>query len=120
MPGNRPSQRSTNNRTNVMTTSQQPIGSGFGVASTTADVISGIDLADKTVIVTGGYSGLGRETVRVLHGAGARVIVPARDVPRASLALASIPGVEIESMDLLDPASIDAFAGRFLGNARPL
>src|SRR5215469_14931385 len=41
-----------------------PIGSGFGAASTAAEVIAGRDLAGKTVVVTGGYSGIGVETVR--------------------------------------------------------
>jgi NAD(P)-dependent dehydrogenase (short-subunit alcohol dehydrogenase family) len=68
----------------------------------------------------GGYSGLGRETARILLGAGARVIVPARDVPRATTALAAVPGVEVEAMDLLDPGSIDAFAERFVADGQPL
>lgn len=99
---------------------QQPIHSGFTAASTAEDVIKGIDLTGRTAIVTGGYSGLGRETARVLLAAGARVIVPARDVVRAATALAGIEGVEIEAMDLLDPASIDGFAAKFLGSGRPL
>ncbi len=45
-----------------MTTLQQPIGSGFGITSTADDAVRGIDLEGKIVIVTGGYSGLGRET----------------------------------------------------------
>lgn len=98
---------------------QSPIDSGFGAASTADDVIAGIDLSGKTAIVTGGYSGLGRETVRVLAAAGARVIVPARDVERARAALAGI-AVEVWPMDLLDPASIDAFAARFLADGAPL
>lgn len=80
----------------------------------------GIDLRGKTTIVTGGYSGLGKETVRVFLAAGARVIVPARDVPRATAALADLPGVEVEFMDLLDPASIDDFAGRFADSGAAL
>ena len=103
-----------------MTTLQQPIGSGFGITSTADDVVRGIDLEGKIVIVTGGYSGLGRETARVLHSAGARVIVPARDVQRAAAALAAISGVEIDAMDLLDPISIDAFAERFVAGGQPL
>ena len=59
-------------------TSQRKIGSGFGRDSTAADVIAGIDLTGKTAIVTGGYSGLGLETVRALASAGATVVVPAR------------------------------------------
>jgi NAD(P)-dependent dehydrogenase (short-subunit alcohol dehydrogenase family) len=93
---------------------QRPIGSGFGVVSTASEVIRGIDLAGKTAIVTGGYSGLGLETVRVLKAAGAAVLVPARDRERAAKALAGLPGVEIASLDLLDPRSIDAFASDFI------
>jgi len=99
---------------------QQPIHSGFGQASTAADVIAGIDLFGKVAIVTGGYSGLGRETVRTFLGAGARVIVPARDVDRAATAMSSLPGAKIEPMDLLDPTSIGAFAVKFVASDQPL
>ena len=98
---------------------QKPIGSGFGPASTAGDVIKGIDLSGKTAIVTGGYSGIGVETVRAIRSAGARVIVPTRDRDKAVRALNGID-VEIEAMDLLDPASIDAFAERFLATRQPL
>jgi NAD(P)-dependent dehydrogenase (short-subunit alcohol dehydrogenase family) len=103
-----------------VTSLQIPIGSGFGAASTTGDVIQGIDLSGKTAIVTGGYSGLGLETVRTLRSAGATVVVPARDHRKAATALAGMSGVEIQPMDLLDPASIDAFAERFLASGRAL
>jgi NAD(P)-dependent dehydrogenase (short-subunit alcohol dehydrogenase family) len=103
-----------------VTTPQAPVGSGFGAASTTRDVVEGIDLSGKVAIVTGGYSGLGLETVRTLQSAGARVVVPARDRSKAQAALAGLGGIEVEHMDLLDPASIDAFAERFLASGRPL
>lgn len=94
-----------------MTTSQKPLGSGFTAYSTTLDVISGIHLTGKLAIVTGGYAGLGLEAARTLASAGARVIVPARDVERARRAIAEIGGsIEVQPMDLTDPASIDAFA----------
>jgi NAD(P)-dependent dehydrogenase (short-subunit alcohol dehydrogenase family) len=102
-----------------MLTSQQPIGSGFCAASTAAEVIAGIDLSGKTAIVTGGYSGIGLETARVLRAAGARVIVPARDRGGAAGALQGID-VEIDAMDLLDPASIDEFAERFVATGEAL
>ena len=102
-----------------MATLQKPIGSGFDAASTAADVIKGIDLSGKIAIVTGGYSGIGVETARALRSAGARVIVPTRDRDKALRALNGID-VEIETMDLLDPRSIDAFVERFLASGRPL
>ncbi len=92
---------------------QQPVDSGFGAASTAAEVMKGIDLSGRIAIVTGGYSGIGLETARVLRSAGAQVIVPARDRERAVRALQGLD-VEVAAMDLLDPASVDAFAESFL------
>jgi NAD(P)-dependent dehydrogenase (short-subunit alcohol dehydrogenase family) len=103
-----------------MPTPQTPIGSGFGAASTAAEVIRDCDLSGKIAIVTGGYSGIGLETTRALRSAGARVVVPARDHDKAAAALAGLDGVEIEAMDLLDPATIDAFAERFLASGQSL
>ena len=103
-----------------MTTLQHPINSGFGPAATAADVAHGIDLHGKVAIVTGGYGGLGLETARVLHAAGAHVLVPARDVDRARRALAGLDGIDIAPLDLMDPASIDAFARAFVARGQPL
>jgi len=97
-----------------MPTPQAPIGSGFGAASTAAEVIVGRDLTGKTAVVTGGYSGIGIETVRALRSAGAKIIVPARDMAKAKAKLADMPDVRVEIMDLLDPGSIDAFASQVL------
>lgn len=99
---------------------QLPLNSGFHATSTAADVMRGIDLTGRTAIVTGAYSGLGRETARALTAAGARVIAPARDVARAQAELIGINGVEVWPMDLLDPTSIDRFAERFLAERQPL
>ncbi len=99
---------------------QHPIPSGFGAATTAAEIIAGIDLSGRTAIVTGGYSGIGVETVRALADAGAEVIVPARNIAKAEAALEGIAGVTVELMDLVDQASIDAFAERFLASGRPL
>lgn len=101
-------------------TLQQPIHSGFGPATTAAEVIAGIDLSGRTAIVTGGYSGIGVETVRALSGAGADVIVPARNIAKAGAALQDIEHVAVEPMDLTDQTSIDAFAERFLASGKPL
>lgn len=99
---------------------QKPIGSGFNAKSTTIEVIKGIDLTGKVAIVTGGNTGIGLETTQTLAAAGATVIVPARDIEKAKRNLAGIANVEIEQMDLMNPASIDTFAETFLASGRPL
>lgn len=99
---------------------QKPIGSGFNAQSTANDVIKGIDLTGKTAIVTGGNVGIGLETTRVFSAAGATVIVLARDTEKATKNLEGISNVEIEACDLSNPASIDAFAEKFMASGRPL
>lgn len=99
---------------------QQPIGTGFNAATTASEVIKGIDLSGKVAIVTGGNTGIGLETTKVLAEAGATVIVPARDLEKAKKNLEDIPNIELESMNLTDPDSIDAFAEKFLQSGRPL
>jgi NAD(P)-dependent dehydrogenase (short-subunit alcohol dehydrogenase family) len=103
-----------------MTQKQHPIGSGFTAASTTDEVLKGIDLLGKNVIVTGGHVGLGLETTRALSKAGASITVGSRNPDRAAPALAGIERVEIGRLDLLDPTSIDAFATRYVDSGRPL
>jgi len=103
-----------------MTTAQSPLPSGFSSSSTAQEVLGSRSLKDQIVIVTGGYAGIGLETTRVLAGAGATVIVPVRSPDKAKAAIADMPRVELVPMDLLDPASIDAFAAAFLASKRPL
>ncbi|WP_278257089.1 SDR family NAD(P)-dependent oxidoreductase [Nocardioides convexus] len=92
--------------TSSTSTQQTPIGSGFGASTTAEEVIAGHDLHGRTAVVTGGYSGLGLETVRHLVAAGARVIVPARRPDLAEANLAALTGVEVVACDLADLASI--------------
>ena len=101
-------------------TPQAPIPSGFGPQTTAREVLAGRDLGGRLAIVTGGYSGVGLETTRALAEAGATVVVPARTLEKARASTAGIPRVELKELDLIDPASIDAFAHRFLGSGRPL
>ena len=103
-----------------MTHPQRPLGTGFTAASTAADVLRGLDLTGKNVIVTGGHGRLGLETTRALAQAGASVTVAARDPERAGLAIAGIPRAEVSRLDLVDPGSIDDFVARWLGSHRPL
>jgi NAD(P)-dependent dehydrogenase (short-subunit alcohol dehydrogenase family) len=99
---------------------QQPINSVFNASSTANEVINKINLTGKIAIVTGGNAGIGLETTKVLAAAGATVIVPARDTEKARKHLDGIPNVEIETMDLMDPDSIDGFAYKFLSSGRNL
>lgn len=103
-----------------MPTPQMPIGSGFGAATCAAEVIQGCNLAGKVAIVTGGSSGIGLETTRAFLSAGANVIVPARDLEKATQALSALPGASVDALDLMDPASIDTFADGFLASSQPL
>lgn len=100
---------------------QVPIGSGFHAKSTALEVVNGIDLSGQNAIVTGGYSGIGLETVRALASAGARVTVPARRPELASETLADVAGeIEIAAMDLADLASVRRFADQYAETKRPL
>lgn len=105
---------------NNESTIQKPIHSDFGSRTTAREALGGKNLSGKVAIVTGGYSGLGLEITRVLAEAGATVIVPARRIELAQEAVSSIPRVEVEKLDLIDPNSIDAFAKEFLKTNRPL
>jgi NAD(P)-dependent dehydrogenase (short-subunit alcohol dehydrogenase family) len=101
-----------------MRTPQHHIGSGFGPRSTATEVLEGIDLSGRLAIVTGGYSGLGLETLRALSGAGAEVVVPARRPGHAAEVLAGIDRVEVDELDLGDLDSVHAFAQRVLDAGR--
>ena len=82
----------------------------FGHDSTAAEVVAGIDLTGRTALVTGGASGIGVETARALAGAGATVVVAARDADAGARVAAEIEGdVCCAQLDLLDRSSIDRF-----------
>ena len=92
----------------------------FGPTTTTDEVLDGIDLGGTIVLVTGGSSGLGRQTARALAARGAEVILTARDVPKGEAVAADIrastgnPKVAVEELELGSLASIRAFAERVL------
>jgi NAD(P)-dependent dehydrogenase (short-subunit alcohol dehydrogenase family) len=102
-----------------VSTPQRPIGSGFGYRSTAAEVVAGVGLSGTTAIVTGGYSGLGLETVKALAGAGADVVVPARRPEHARQQLEGVEA-EVDELDLSDLVSVRSFAQRFLDSGRGL
>jgi len=94
-------------------TEQIPTKTGFHAKSEPDEVLEGIDLAGKTAIVTGGYSGIGLETTRALAARGVTVVVPVRTPAKAEANLADVGGdVRTAAMDLGDIASVRAFAAK--------
>jgi len=86
----------------------------FGAHTTAGQVLAGVDLGGVTALVTGGSSGIGRETTLALARAGARVLVGARRPGRARQMLAGAgPRVVVDELDLADLGSVRAFADRF-------
>ena len=80
----------------------------FGATSTGDEVLNGIDLSGRHVLVNGASSGLGLEHARVLVGHGAQVVVAVRDLGRAPAATAPItdaagPGGGLRLIELDDP-----------------
>src|ERR1700681_4045866 len=89
----------------------------FGAESTTDEVLEGIDLAGKRVLVTGVSAGLGVETARALAAHGAQVVGAARDLAKAHRATAEVRaqvanggGLELVELDLASLKSVRACA----------
>src|SRR5262249_21181843 len=94
----------------------------FGATSATEDVLSGIDLRGKRILVTGVSAGLGIETARSLAAHGAQVIGAARDLAKAKNATAqarkdAIAGAgsfELVELDLASLKNVRACADGLL------
>lgn len=99
---------------------QRKLGSGFDAKSTATEVLAGIDLNGQTVLVTGGYSGLGFETTAALSKAGAHVVVPARRPEVAEEAVKDLDNVSVGTLDLADLESVKKFAEDFLDSGTKL
>jgi NAD(P)-dependent dehydrogenase (short-subunit alcohol dehydrogenase family) len=92
----------------------------FGATSTTDEVLSGIRLDGKRVLVTGVSAGLGVETARTLVAHGAEVVGAARDLDKARKATEHIgSGLELLELDLASLASVRAASDRLLADGRP-
>ncbi|WP_331729349.1 SDR family NAD(P)-dependent oxidoreductase (plasmid) [Streptomyces sp. NBC_00028] len=87
----------------------------YGLRATAAEVIEGLDLTGRRMIVTGGASGLGAETVRALAGAGAQVTIATRNPAIAQPLLEELPGTRAVALDLSDLASVRAFCADWSG-----
>src|SRR5580698_6243031 len=94
----------------------------FGATSTTDDVLSGVNLKGKRILVTGVSAGLGVETARSLAAHGAQVVGAARDLNKAKVAteqvrkeaVANGGGLELVQLDLGNLKSVRACADRLL------
>src|SRR5579862_2653512 len=99
----------------------------FGATSTTEDVLSGIDLRGKRILVTGVSAGIGVETARSLAAHGAHVVGTARDLAKAKAATAQIRkgaaanggSFEIVELDLASLASVRNCADQLLRKGEP-
>lgn len=104
----------------------RPGPSGFGSATTAEQVTDGIDGSNLTAIVTGGASGIGLETVRVLALKNIHVILAARNMEAANEAKQLIlkdnkaARIDIEKLDLSSIRSVKAFADNFKALNLPL
>jgi NAD(P)-dependent dehydrogenase (short-subunit alcohol dehydrogenase family) len=92
----------------------------FGAKSTTDEVLEGLDLSGKRVLVTGVSAGLGVETARALKARGAEVVGTARDLRKAESALKAAGAwpIELIELDLADLKSVRASADKIVADGR--
>jgi NAD(P)-dependent dehydrogenase (short-subunit alcohol dehydrogenase family) len=100
----------------------------FGATSTTDDVLSGVNLKSKRILVTGVSAGLGVETARSLAAHGAQVVGAARDLNKAKAATEQVRkaatgndgSFELVELDLASLTSVRACADRLLARGAAL
>src|SRR6201984_2780310 len=94
----------------------------FGATSTTDDVLSGVNLKGKRILVTGVSAGIGTETARSLAAHGAQVVGAARDLNKAKAATGQVRkdaaanggSFELVELDLAKLKSVRACADGLL------
>jgi NAD(P)-dependent dehydrogenase (short-subunit alcohol dehydrogenase family) len=99
----------------------------FGAISTTEEVLSGVNLRDKRILVTGVSAGLGVETARALAAHGAQVVGAARELAKAEAATAQVRKeatsnagtFELVALDLADLKSVRRCADALLAKGEP-
>jgi NAD(P)-dependent dehydrogenase (short-subunit alcohol dehydrogenase family) len=98
----------------------------LGAKSTTADVLAGVQLKGKRILVTGVSAGLGVETARALVAHGANVVGTARDLEKAKRATSEVSKAASESgarfevveLDLANLKSVRAAADKLVADGR--
>ncbi len=104
-----------------MTMGTNRVTTPFGAGSTAREVLEGIDLSGKRMVVTGASSGIGIETARALAGAGAEVTLAVRNPGAGERAAADIarttgnPRLRAAPLDLADQSSVAAFVASWEG-----
>jgi NAD(P)-dependent dehydrogenase (short-subunit alcohol dehydrogenase family) len=93
----------------------RPVSTPYGPHTIADEVLAGIDLTGKRIIVTGGASGLGAATVRALATAGAAVTIATRRPEIADDLVAEFANVDARSLDLADLGSVAAFVADWDG-----
>jgi NAD(P)-dependent dehydrogenase (short-subunit alcohol dehydrogenase family) len=99
----------------------------FGATSTTDDVLSGVNLKGKRILITGVSAGLGVETARALAAHGAQVVGAARDLGKAEIATAQVRNAaaagggtfEMVALDLANLKSVRTCADTLLARGEP-
>ncbi len=98
----------------------------FGATSTTDEVLEGVNLSGKRILVTGVSAGLGVETARTLAAHGAQVVGAARDLNKAKAATEQVRaqathggGLELVELDLASLASVRACAEALVSSGKP-
>jgi NAD(P)-dependent dehydrogenase (short-subunit alcohol dehydrogenase family) len=98
----------------------------FGATSTADEVLDGVSLSGKRVLVTGASAGLGVETARALAAHGAEVVGAARDLTKAEAATAGVRaaaakggGLDLIELDLASLKSVRACADALVADGRP-
>jgi len=94
----------------------------LGATANTDDVLAGIDLHGKRILVTGVSAGIGAETARALAAHGAQVVGAARDLVKAEAATAQVRkdaeanggSFELVALDLASLKSVRASADQLL------
>ena len=85
------------------------------------DVVAGLDLTGRRVIITGGASGIGLETARALASVGAEVTLAVRNKVAGEMVAADIRkstnnhSIYVSRLELSDIESVDAFVARWKG-----
>jgi NAD(P)-dependent dehydrogenase (short-subunit alcohol dehydrogenase family) len=102
------------------------MAANFGAKSTTEDVLKGVDLKGKRILVTGVSAGIGVETARALAAHGADVVGAARDLDKAKRATSEVnqaatqtgASLELIELDLASLKSVRAAADKLVADRR--